>query len=536
MKVNAVSYARFSSNNQREASIEIQQEHINRYCKDNGITIIKEYVDRAFSATSDNRPSFQQMIKDSESGLFTYVVVYNSSRFCRNVQDHLKYRAILEANGVRIISVNENFDESTPEGDLMSNFMMSINQYYSKDLGRKTYLGCLETARECKHVGGRVPFGYYVKDQKYYINEKEAEAVRLMFELKAKNKTNKEICEALEKRGLRNRNNKKFESDFSDILRNKKYTGEFIWNLHKRNKITGKLNDNPNVQDVVRIPNGIPAIVSEELYQKVQTILDSRQRITNRQSDYLLSSLLKCGSCGYNLSVDRNVNGNGKRGWVRLDYRCYSRNRHRAECDTKPIRVEYLDAYIMNLVKNVLLNERYSRQIYKMIRTKLGEEYELLKQTLVSNQEEQIKATDEIKNLVNSLAEAKPIAYQEIVKEIERIKLKQLELESKADFIHNELDECPYYTEEAICDKILRLKKSALNKPISELKSVLKKIVNGIIVSNEEIVVKVNLNTYITRGCKKPIEMAIIEETANIKNPSLHLNQKLNWASLVIRT
>ena len=128
MTINAVSYARFSSLNQREASIEIQQEHINRYCRENGITIIKEYVDRAFSATSDNRPQFQQMIKDAESRLFSYVIVYNSSRFARNLQDHLRYRSILESCGVRIVSVNENFDKTTPEGDLMSNFMMSINQ------------------------------------------------------------------------------------------------------------------------------------------------------------------------------------------------------------------------------------------------------------------------------------------------------------------------------------------------------------------------------------------------------------------------
>lgn len=153
MIINAVSYARFSSNNQREASIEIQQEHINRYCKDNGMTIIKEYVDRAMTATSDNRPQFQQMIKDAESGLFSYVIVYNTSRFCRNIQDHLRYRSILESYGIRLISVQESFDETTPEGDLMSNFMMSINQYYSRDLGRKTYLGCLETAKEGKAVG-----------------------------------------------------------------------------------------------------------------------------------------------------------------------------------------------------------------------------------------------------------------------------------------------------------------------------------------------------------------------------------------------
>ena len=144
MEIPVVSYARFSSQNQREASIEIQQEHINRFCKENRFHIIKEYVDRAQSATTDNRPQFQQMIADATSRCFKAVIVYTSSRFCRNIQDHLKYKAILESYGVRILSVQEDFDQSTPEGGLLSNFMMSINEYFSKDLSRKIYLGCLE--------------------------------------------------------------------------------------------------------------------------------------------------------------------------------------------------------------------------------------------------------------------------------------------------------------------------------------------------------------------------------------------------------
>ena len=91
MIINAVSYARFSSNNQREASIEIQQEHINRYCRENGITIIKEYVDRAFSATNDQRPQFQQMIKDAEAGEFDLILTREVSRFARNTVDCLDY-------------------------------------------------------------------------------------------------------------------------------------------------------------------------------------------------------------------------------------------------------------------------------------------------------------------------------------------------------------------------------------------------------------------------------------------------------------
>ena len=75
MEIKVATYARFSSSNQKEASIEIQQEHINRFCKENRFTICHEYVDRAFSATTDNRPQFQQMIADASMGVFKAVVI-----------------------------------------------------------------------------------------------------------------------------------------------------------------------------------------------------------------------------------------------------------------------------------------------------------------------------------------------------------------------------------------------------------------------------------------------------------------------------
>lgn len=540
MQINAVSYARFSSNKQTEASIEIQQEHINRYCKDNGITIIKEYVDRAFSALSDNRPQFQQMIRDSDSGLFTYVIVYNSSRFCRNIQDHLKYRAILESNGVRIICVNENFDESTPEGDLMSNFMMSINQYYSRDLGRKTYLGCLEKARECKHCGGVAPYGYDVdKDKRYIINEEEAKVVRLIFQMVDDGKSNSEITAKLDSLGIRKRSGVKFNNSYSELLRNRKYIGEYTWNKTKRSPVTGKVVSNTLYRDseIVRIPNGMPAIISEEQFIRVQKMLDERRTSGNSKptSDYFLSSMLKCGYCGYRISVDRNVNGNGRGNWTRLDYKCYSRNKKRADCVAKPIKMSYLDTYILNLLKGVLFNERYTKSICKLIRNKVGGDYENDKKLLQSNIESQIKIRSDIQALVSSLAEAKPIVYQEIIAEIERKKVQLLDLENEASIKKASMEEYPYIDEESICQRILKMKSAITDKSMSEIRQIMRLVIKEIIVTNEEIEVIINLNAYIKTKSKVALDVSIIEETENIKIPENHLKQKLTWNSLIIR-
>ena len=77
----AVIYARYSSDNQREESIEGQIRECTAYAEKNGITIVKHYIDRAISAKTDNRPEFQQMIKDSDKKLFDIVLVWKLDRF-----------------------------------------------------------------------------------------------------------------------------------------------------------------------------------------------------------------------------------------------------------------------------------------------------------------------------------------------------------------------------------------------------------------------------------------------------------------------
>ena len=540
MTINAVSYARFSSLNQREASIEIQQEHINRYCRENGITIIKEYVDRAFSATSDNRPQFQQMIKDAESRLFSYVIVYNSSRFARNLQDHLRYRSILESCGVRIVSVNENFDETTPEGDLMSNFMMSINQYYSKDLGRKAYLGCLETAKEGKHVGGVPPYGYGVdKDQKYFIKEEEAVVVRLVFEMFAKGASYRDIVKECEKRGYKTRKGQRFRKDFSRMLRCRKYIGEYSWSIRKKSTVLNKVTAETRHEesDVVRIPNGMPAIIDEKLFNRVQIMLDRRVHMNavNEKRKYLLSSILRCGTCGYKIYVDRNINGNGKGNYMRFNYRCYSTNRGRAECDTKDFRVDQLDAYITNLLLGVLLNERYTKSIYKLIREKLGIEYDRGRKALINNQIEIDKLKQEIQNLIKSLAEARSIAYQEIVKEIERMTTRKNDLEAAKIILKQEMDEYPCFNEAMVATTMNRMRTMIKSKTVEYLRPVILLLIKEIRLTKDEVQVVLNLNAYITGNSNKDLEVIIVEEAENIRNLDNQLKQRLNWSSLVIR-
>ena len=107
----AVIYARYSSDNQREESIDGQLRECMEYAKFNGIDVVNSYIDRALSAKTDNRPNFQRMIKDSYKGLFDVVLVWKLDRFARNRYDSAHYKTILKRNGVRVLSAKETISE-----------------------------------------------------------------------------------------------------------------------------------------------------------------------------------------------------------------------------------------------------------------------------------------------------------------------------------------------------------------------------------------------------------------------------------------
>ena len=123
----AVIYARFSSDNQREESIEGQIRECMEYTERNGITVVGNYIDRALSAKTDNRPNFQKMIKDSYKGLFDLVIVWKLDRFARNRYDSAHYKTILKKNGVKVVSARESIAEGS-EGILLESVLEGFEQ------------------------------------------------------------------------------------------------------------------------------------------------------------------------------------------------------------------------------------------------------------------------------------------------------------------------------------------------------------------------------------------------------------------------
>jgi len=159
--MNVVIYTRFSSHSQNEQSIEGQLKECYEYAERNGYTIITEYVDRAISGTTDNRPEFQKMIADSGKKHFQGVLVYQLDRFARNRFDSATYKARLKKNGVRVLSARENISEDA-SGILMEAMLEGMAEYYSVELAQKIKRGMDINAEKCLSTGGNVALGYCI--------------------------------------------------------------------------------------------------------------------------------------------------------------------------------------------------------------------------------------------------------------------------------------------------------------------------------------------------------------------------------------
>lgn len=326
----AVIYARYSSDNQREESIDAQVRACQAYCARQGIDVVGVYVDQALTATSDSRPDFQRMVRESAGAEWNAVVVHKLDRFARNRYDSVTYKRRLRLNGVRVISVLENID-ATAEGSMLEAVLEGMAEYFSKNLSREVKKGQKENVLQKRTTGGLPPLGYDVDDEKrFVINENEARAVQLIFLWYLKGMGYKAIAKQLDAMGIKSKRGNSFSPvSIHDILKNEKYKGVLVSGKYARDE-EGKFDrhSDGDADSVTRIEGGVPAIVPVEQWEEANRNMSS-QTLTGRTHathTYLLSGLIFCGSCGSPMGGHRSRNYTA--------YRCGGR--HGAERCTMP--------------------------------------------------------------------------------------------------------------------------------------------------------------------------------------------------------
>ena len=335
-KENAVVYARYSSHNQQEQSIEGQIAAAYKYAQDKGYTIIQEYCDRAKTGTNDNREEFQRMLKDCEKKQFSVIICWKVDRFGRNREEIMynKYRA--KKNGVRVEYVAENVG-SGPEGVILESLFEGMAEYFSIQLSQNVKRGLLEAAKKHHVINGTIAFGYMAgPDKTYQINPEEAPAVKTIFEKYANGESESSIIKYLNDHGYRTRRGTPFnKSSLSPMLRNEKYIGTYIY------------------KDIIHDEDAIPAIIDKTTFAKVQEMLKTNSRkpvYSWTRSDYVLTGKLFCGLCGGPMVGKAGTSHTGDR------YSYYScSNRHVSKtCSKATIRQDRIEAAVNSCVSDLL--------------------------------------------------------------------------------------------------------------------------------------------------------------------------------------
>ena len=510
MKRYASCYCRYSSDKQQQQSIEYQLERIEEFCQKHDITLIEKYIDEATTGTNDKRNDFQRMIQDSENSKWGYLLVYNMSRLARNVEDQMFYQKILKQRGIMIISVEEKFD-SSPEGHLFSLITAGINEYYSKHLAKRSFAGVMQNAKKGLAIGGIPPLGFDVDDKKrYVINAKEAEAVRIIFEKTLEGWSNPEIRKYLNEKGYRTKRGAPFSQSLNDTLRNRKYIGEYIFNLTTKKKSRTNRRDRPNNDDeVIRIPGGLPQIISEETFEKVQHLLNKRSnkaKMEFKPSRYMLSRLIECGACHNKMYGFTSYGSKARKPYIRYSHHMY-RN---GKCKTKELPTAYLDNWIIQIVipnfiesKNVSIK---ARSINSQISSKKLEIKDEI--TKIQNQ---LKSIDEqLESQASSLVKSSfsLFALEEVaaIKDQEgKIKREQRELEKRYQLLNRiTIDKLEVFLNRA-------RKKWNDADSLNEKQTFIIWLISKITVTNGKIIAHINYDTITKRLCDFDIEIDSID-------------------------
>ncbi len=349
-KLKAVIYARYSSDNQREESIEGQLRDCKEYAKRNGINIVGTYIDRAMSAKTDNRPNFQKMIKDSAKRLFDVVIVWKLDRFARNRFDSAYYKNTLKKNGVKVISATESISEGA-EGIILESVLEGYAEYYSVELAEKVTRGMTDNALKGLYNGGIIPLGYYVdEDQRLQIDEEKAPFVKEIFERYADGEKIKNIIKDMNARGvgvlvkMKKKTGRKAYlrpmgyNNIRRMLSNRKYIGEYKF------------------KDIV-IENCVPAIIDKDLFEKVQRMIELNAHAPARQKaivNYFLTTKLFCGKCNAMMFGESGTSGSGK---VYTYYKCINNKKYHT-CDRKAVSKDKLEDAVAKAVMDKIMDDK----------------------------------------------------------------------------------------------------------------------------------------------------------------------------------
>lgn len=317
MNLNVGYYARVSTDKDDQLnSLENQSKYFREMISENkNWNLVGEYIDEGISGTQvQKRDNFLKMIEDSKCGKLDLIITKEISRFSRNVIDSIKYTEELLNNGTVVYFLSDNINTIYPDSEFRLTLMSSLAQDEVRKLSERVKFGIKRMIKDGKIIGSSLT-GYYRKNGKLIINENEKEIIEILFNLYSTGKYSFEhISRTLAKKGYFNKYGRAYSgTTLRKMLLNPRYKGYYTANLtYVESYKTHKKVQVPEDERIIYKDENIPAIVSEELWNKANRVYKSKRNLNNlNKQDYLDNSkytskiickdhnkyFTRCGSC-----------------------------------------------------------------------------------------------------------------------------------------------------------------------------------------------------------------------------------------------
>lgn len=358
-------YVRVSTQEQATEgySIQEQTERLTKYCEAHGWTVSKVYTDPGYSGSNMNRPALQALFKDAEKKYFDLVLVYKLDRLSRSQKDTLFIiEDVFLKKNIEFISMNENFDTSTPFGRAMIGILSVFAQLEREQIKERMGMGKEARAKEGKWGGGStVPVGYRYNsaDDMLYIDDYEAMQVREAYDLFLQGLPYKTISDQFTQKGYTYTGRSGHTGQWDPkrlkyVLTNKLYIGY----IRHHNQW---------------FPGDHEPIIDTETFNKAQSLFAKRVEVNDKfkkkrqgQTTYL-GGLLFCSHCGARYA--KQAGRKWKDHEPPLYYVCYSRNKKVPKmikdpnCQNKNWKMKDLDNAVMNEIRKLAVNPKCISEI-----------------------------------------------------------------------------------------------------------------------------------------------------------------------------
>ncbi|MSS64658.1 recombinase family protein [Velocimicrobium porci] len=424
-------------------SIVNQKKMLEDYAKQNGYTNIEHFTDDGYSGGSFDRPDWKRMVAGIEDGSIGTVIVKDMSRIGRDyLQVGFYTEVMFKEKEVHFIAIANGVDNQKRESSEFAPFLNIMNEWYIRDSSRKVTTVLRARGMEGKHTTNNAIYGYRKSEEdknQWVIDEEAAEVVRRIYRMSLEGKGPYEIARILSeeqierpsyylaKRGLgtcRSNNNTATPyvwrgATVRDILSKPEYMGHTVnFRSYKESYKDKRAKKTPK-EDWVIFKNTQEAIVSEEMWNKVQELRKTVRRTDTVGEANPFTGLLYCADCGAKMYNHRGGAGrarnwkgelNGKRRPDRDEYNCstynLSRQSYDKQCSQHYIRTEVVRKLVLETIKAVsdyvITNEEeFINRIYSSSRDKQKESIRSLKRKIAQD----IKRVNELNMLMKKLYE-----------------------------------------------------------------------------------------------------------------------------------